>query len=94
MSNVGRLIALTRQVKGRSISELAAAIGRSEGHIERIENGMLAGTPETILALADRLGIGADVVRDAYLQDAVESAMTVWNRRKSVKPIVGLNDRK
>ena len=82
MSNVGKLIGLTRQVKGKSVCELARLTGRSEGHLQNIENGMLNGTPETLLALAEHLEISPTVVRDAYLQDAVESASRLWNRTK------------
>lgn len=82
MSNVGKLIGLTRQVKGRSLGELATLTGRSEAHLQHIENGMLMGTPATLLALAERLNIDAEVLRDAYLQDAVEAASRLWNQRK------------
>lgn len=80
MSNVGRLIHLTRQVKGTTISELARTIGRSEGHLQHVENGMLTGTPATLLRLADELDINPIVLRDAYLQDAMDTALAVWDR--------------
>jgi transcriptional regulator with XRE-family HTH domain len=85
MSTVGRLIHLTREVKGMAISELASAIGRSEGHLQHVENGMLVGTPETLLAVADKLNIDPIVLRDAYLQDAMDTALVVWNHSPKCK---------
>src|SRR5436190_1532963 len=87
MSNVGRLIHLTRQVCGTSIHDLAARIGRSEGHLQNIENGMLSGTPSTLLAVAACLDIAPSVMRDAYLQDAVEAAQAVWRNDAVCKGI-------
>lgn len=94
MSNVGKLIRLTREVRNRSLCDLATTIGRSEGHLQHIENGMLSGTPETLSKLATHLDINPTVMRDAYLQDAIDQAAALWNRKRSVKPIVRLNDRK
>lgn len=88
MSNVGKLIRLTRQVKGQTTGGLASIIGRSESHLNDIENGMLHGTPETLLAVADRLDISPLVMRDAYVQDATERALIQWDGKIIVKPSV------
>lgn len=94
MSNVGRLIHLTRTVKGSSIEELAAKTGRSPGHVQNIETGMLSGTPATLLKLAECLDISPTMMRDAYVQDAVHTAMVVWNSATKCQRIVTTLERK
>lgn len=93
MSNAGRLLHITRQVKGMTISGLAVATGRSEGHLQSIERGMLAGTPATLLTLAVELNIDPIVLRDAYLQDAVDTALAVWNNPTKCQKNVRTNER-
>jgi transcriptional regulator with XRE-family HTH domain len=93
MSNVGRLIHLTRTLTGATVSEIASVIGRSEGHLQHIENGMLTGTPETLLAIADQLDISPSRLRDAYVQDALEAAAMLWESRTKCQYNVKRYDR-
>lgn len=85
MSKVGKLIALTRQVRGTSIAELARATKRSENHLRQIEDGFLVGTPATLLELAAALDIARETMRDAYVQDAAYTSRLLWERGESVK---------
>ena len=51
------LLRATRRWRGISQSDLAEQVGLSQGYLSDLERGRRAGTPETLQALSDVLGI-------------------------------------
>jgi transcriptional regulator with XRE-family HTH domain len=58
---LGQAIREVREQQGQSVSELAAASGRSERTITRVEAGERETDYKMLLALADGLGVRASV---------------------------------
>lgn len=54
-----------RENRGLTLRELAAISGISHASISRIETGVSEPRPETLIALAEALGVEADILLDA-----------------------------
>lgn len=65
---IGRRIAALRKVKGMTQEQLADLCGLQRTHIARIETGRYAVNFETIQAIAEAMGMTADIV-EAQLAD-------------------------
>lgn len=57
-ANVGAMVRDLRQSRGKTIAELAAAIGRSVGYISQIERDQSGISISTLQKIADFLGVG------------------------------------
>ena len=58
-ANATRSLREIREARGLSIEALGVLVGRNKSTVSRIERGLIEPTPETVVALAQALGMSA-----------------------------------
>lgn len=71
----GQSLASLRMKRGFSQTALAKKIGTSQAHIARIEGGQLSLRWDTVIRLADALGVSTDILRK-YIDMSVAELST------------------
>jgi transcriptional regulator with XRE-family HTH domain len=61
--DLGRRIRIARIGRAMRRKDLAAAIGKSYGHVANIENGHSQPSPETLVDIANALGLKIDLAK-------------------------------
>lgn len=70
---IGARIKATREAKGLTQEDLAAALDLSRNHISVIERGVKAPKLDTFVAIANELGVSADVLLFDVIDHASDS---------------------
>jgi transcriptional regulator with XRE-family HTH domain len=70
---IGARIKATREAKGMTQEDLAAALDLSRNHISVIERGVKAPKLDTFVAIANELGVSADVLLFDVIDHASDS---------------------
>lgn len=70
---IGARIKATRESKGMTQEDLAAALDLSRNHISVIERGLKAPKLDTFVAIANELGVSADVLLFDVIDHASDS---------------------